>query len=362
MGEIKILNWNIGGAKFLEKTDRRYRPLMNKDLQAMVRLIKPDVVTLQEVVWYGKAPYQPAEKAECVLDQVRGYRPLFTKLINTDDHNAQGKWRKLYKAGWDEGTYFAQGNTILIREQVHCYPVFSLPSLEDAKRGIGASENGCMEVVQLECGLYFGDRDTEPRAAQVVHLVYTALGGNALTKPLDVFIVNLHFTTIMREREGVPGKDEEASRMRMRQLGIVLYDVVTRYNNWRKSHYEIREVGRTCDPDTRHAPIWVLAGDFNFTPESLEYETLIRRGFIDLMSKEARGDKQSRYRYTKARGRGLPPTLTVDYVFGGPKFEAIDAAYADENISDATSSVLSWREHKQSDHYPMKVSVPIDLK
>ena len=57
----------------------------------------------------------------------------------------------------------------------------------------------------MDSGLYFGDRNTEPRAALVSHFIYDSGPSTGDPKPLDIFVVNLHLTTLMMEREGVVG-------------------------------------------------------------------------------------------------------------------------------------------------------------
>jgi endonuclease/exonuclease/phosphatase family metal-dependent hydrolase len=164
---------------------------------------------------------------------------------------------------------------------------------------------------------------------------------------------------VVIEREGVPSIDEEASQTRMRQLDTMLNGIVSRYNTWRKEGYRWKKESKKATeskvirPRTtdRHTPIWIIAGDFNFTPESLEYLAMVRRGFIDMISNHTVG--------TKTSGLGETPTLTVDYVFAGPRFEAIDPKLAAES-ADA-NHVEVTDDTRVSDHFPIIVSVPIEL-
>jgi endonuclease/exonuclease/phosphatase family metal-dependent hydrolase len=183
-----------------------------------------------------------------------------------------------------------------------------------------------------------------------------------LLKPLDVFIVNLHLTTLVAEREGIPDIDEEASQTRLRQLDIVLNGIVSRYNRWRKDGYKIRgkapALRKGKDTDKRYPPIWVITGDFNFTPESVEYQTMVRRGFIDMMPKRAR-HQVPHHQPTKAPGIGNDPTITLDYLFAGPRFEAIDPSYNEDHIGN--NRVDTDEIVRVSDHYPLIVDLPIRL-
>ncbi len=187
-----------------------------------------------------------------------------------------------------------------------------------------------IEHVHLDSGLYFGNRNTEPRAALVVHLVYDP---NVETKqkkkdrrPLDIFIINLHLVTLMMERQGIPEIDSMASEMRKAQLDIIFNGIISRYNFWAEQEYPERDKHRKSkqyETFKRHKPVWILAGDFNFTEESDEFAYIKKKNFIDTIK-----IKESERGYgTKTSGPGNPPTLTLDYIFAGPKFVAFDPLY-----------------------------------
>jgi endonuclease/exonuclease/phosphatase family metal-dependent hydrolase len=317
------------------------------------------------------------ESRDAVLDPVPGYRCYPHLLLDTCRHSHQGQWNNVRKAGgWPHDAGFAQGNAILLKHDLPHFPLWSLPALHQDHASWLSSWGACMEVVSLESGLYAGDRDTEPRAALIVHVVLSRNGDVELPQPRDVFIINLHLTTLLLEREGIPAIDERASQIRLRQLECVLTDIVSRYNGWRAQRYRIRGEhvvvpGCPCDDchgvrkhhehaaaawletkgrretHRRAPPLWVIAGDFNFTPDSAEYAMLTRRGFVSLV-----------HGGTKARGLGKAPTMTVDYVFAGPRFEAIDPVQAEEyrvhrNHVDVDDEV------KVSDHCPLLADIPV---
>ncbi len=394
-GDIRILNWNIGGAKYLElpphpvpgeQSREEFRKNMNEALRLEIHRRDPQVLTIQEVVEYQAEGR--VEKRESVIDPPDDYYYFPHMLIDTLRHSHQGKWNKVRKVGgWPPEAFFAQGNAILVKKDLPHFPLWSLPDLNQdhlswisqlPRRSGDAPGHGCMEVVALESGLYFGERNTEPRAALVLHLVLSRIGDDELPKPLDVFVVNLHLTTLMLEREGVPAVDERASQIRLRQLDSVLTDVVSRYNEWRAQQYRIRgehivikgchcqecdlarrlegepgpaghNGGERRETHLRFSPIWIIAGDFNFTPESTEYATLVRRGFVSMVPGR-----------TKAKGLGKDPTLTVDYVFAGPRFEAIDPdraqKYYEKNQVDVD------RDTRVSDHFPQYAQIPVSLE
>ena len=365
-GKLKVLNWNIAGAKYLElksresktnpptqKTREVFRKRLNDVLRNLIERHEPDVITLQEVCSYE--PNGNEKHPQQVIDVPKGYVYFPHWLIDTQHHSATGKWDKVRETGeWPEKAFFAQGNAILIKKIIPYFRPFDLPQMDEPPNA--SLPRDPIEVVKLESGLYFGDRNTEPRAGMVAHLVLSELHDGKsfekLQRPIDIFIINLHLTTLMNEREGIPEIDSEATQIRLRQLDIVLNGIVSRYNKWRKENYKIR--GKQEIPklsDTRHKPIWIIGGDFNFTPESAEYHALIQRGFIDMIQDHKLG--------TKTSGLGKDPTLTVDYLFAGPRFEAIDPKAADEIVGNH----VEYSEHvKISDHYPLIINVPIVLE
>jgi exonuclease III len=380
-GSLKLLNWNIGGAKYLELKPKaskhrdegddfreNFREKLNEVLHDLIEHNKPSVITLQEVVQYSAD--RNTVTVQDVIDPPSGYHYFPYWLIDTDRHGHQGKWNKVRTNGeWPESAFFAQGNALLIAENISHFPIWSLPAVkQDHHRWLKNSEviqegldRRCVEIVALEDGLYFGDRNTEPRAALVSHFVLSevreGMRGHVseLKRPLDVFIIVLHLTTLMMEREGIPDIDEQAAHIRQHQIETVLNGIISRYNKWRREGFPIRgeklALRENVETRDRHSPIWVITGDFNFTPESIEYQTMIRRGFMDLIPLPHIG--------TKTSGLGEKPTLTVDYVFAGPRFEALDPAIVESGI---TGNHVQYDDLTQvSDHYPLIVDVPIGL-
>jgi endonuclease/exonuclease/phosphatase family metal-dependent hydrolase len=233
-------------------------------------------------------------------------------------------------------------------QQMKHFPVWRIPKADEKADGISHAED-----VILMSGLYFGDRNTEPRAALVAHFVVTHDLTNAevrFPKPLDVFVVNLHLTTLKHEREGIPAIDAEAAAIRVQQLETVLYGIVSRYNLWRSDLYRVD--GESPDAGTeqtdRYSPIWFLCGDFNLTPESLEYQFIQRANFVDVCPAKGHG--------SKASGRGKRAQLTVDYIFAGPEFVSLDPMILREAIKGGITPEYTV---KVSDHYPIFAVVPL---
>jgi endonuclease/exonuclease/phosphatase family metal-dependent hydrolase len=219
------------------------------------------------------------------------------------------------------------------------------PQCKDSHGGFRSG----IERVDLHPGLYFGDRNTEPRAAFVLHLVQSPDEGGVL----DIFIVNLHLTTLRGEREGIPDIDEKASEIRTNQLKVVIDNCVSQYNSWRGNEYKLREnlshLQEGLDTTERHNPVGVLAGDFNFTRESAEYVYLTRRNFVDLVTPEP----------TKAAGLGKDPTIALDYVFAGPRYYSVKPRPSEDDLR--RNRVLVDEELRVSDHYPIVATIPVVL-
>jgi len=343
---LKVLNWNVGGGKYLEmrgKKAKDFRAKLNRCLRALIREHKPDVVALQEVVRSGKS----AMECRAILDRVPSYRSYIFDMIDTTNHAASMKWQKGRAFGKGaQDPFFSQGLAIMFRDSFPHFPVWSLqrkPEPFDARHHF-------IENINLGSGLYFGDRNTEPRSALVAHFIQKGNNG----KPLDIFLVNTHLTTLRTEREGIPRVDSAASKERLSQLEVIFDKIISRYNTWRADGYLVR--GK-CRPKAREEqynrlpPVWIIAGDLNFTPESQEFRYVVGQNFIDVMPNRGTG--------TKAKGPGRKPTLTVDYIFAGPQYVSLDplitrAAIAGNPLPIETVDV--------SDHYPLLATIPMEFE
>ena len=374
MTTLKILNWNVGGAKFLElksQKPRPYSPGMSFECreeyrfalnEALKRVLqsqgKPLVVCLQEIVQYEESGKSDPQVRKQIFDSMDGYTYYPLPLIDTEQFGARAKWLKVMQnGGWgtDPAPFFSQGNGFLVRNDCQYFPMWCLPKRDvrndkhpSCLNAHGGLRSG-IERVDLHPGLYFGDRNTEPRAAFVLHIVLWPEDGSVL----DVFIVNLHLTTLKGEREGIPDIDEKASEIRLNQLKLVLDNCVSPYNGWRGNDYILRDnlshLQDDWDIKKRYNPVWVLAGDFNFTRESAEYQYLTRRNFVDIVTPEP----------TKAAGLGKEPTIALDYVFAGPRYYSVNPRPSEEDLR--RNRVQVYEELRVSDHYPIVATIPVVL-
>src|SRR2546430_813888 len=104
-GDIKVLNWNIGGAKYLElrseedpkrkptdETREDFRRSVNEALRLEIQRRHPQVLTLQEVVEY-QAEGRVKDR-QSIIDPPPDYHYFPYMLIDTLRHSHQGKWNK----------------------------------------------------------------------------------------------------------------------------------------------------------------------------------------------------------------------------------------------------------------------------
>jgi endonuclease/exonuclease/phosphatase family metal-dependent hydrolase len=119
----------------------------------------------------------------------------------------------------------------------------------------------------------------------------------------------------------------------------VINGIVSRYNEW--------AAGRNVAG--RAPPIWILAGDFNSTPESAEIRHLKDMNFIDLNPNKGSG--------TKSKGMPIEAaTITLDYIFAGPAYFALDPYIVNQEIQGNPAPLDSFRV---SDHLPVLADIPI---
>jgi len=348
-----LLDWNIGGGKYLETRSSNRETIrrdINVALKSLIEKCKyPQIITLQEIVAYRDPGKKKDELVELIdINLINGerknlYRYFPFILIDSETHSAKSKWKQIIKSGkWDPRTYFAQGSAFLIHEDLYekHFPICDLTADCSIRQ-----EEYLIEPVSLNSGLYLGDRDTEPRCALVTHFIYNPMGN---PKPLDIFVVNIHLTTIMKEREEIPDVDLKATEIRMDQIEKLFCGIISSYNEWKEKGFP--ECGKkrnfgSSETDKRHQSLWILAGDFNFTPASLEYETIQKKDFMDVVPLKGLG--------TKSRGLGNKAAITVDYVFAGPKSIYLDP----EGIS--TNKVHD--DINVSDHCPVYAKIPLKI-
>jgi endonuclease/exonuclease/phosphatase family metal-dependent hydrolase len=390
---FKILNWNIAGAKYLEgldtwkenhpnkKVKEKFREEtkqnLNNALKTLIDAKDPDVVTLQEAVQWDEDSKRflndPTQVKEIIdREQFPDYDYYFFPLIETCRLSAKDKWDKVkVKGGWNNNPYFGQGNGFLIKKQLKLYPVLDLYEPDSIITNDITEKRDFIEQINFESGLYMGNRDTERRSALIAHFILDSgekqekvpneNSNPGRPKPIDIFVVNTHLTTLTREREGIPKIDVEATEFyRIIQLKMIFQGIISRYNEWRRLGYPNRgEIRKFAENETkttaRFEPIWIVAGDFNFMPDSNEYQYVQTMNFIDIIPGKGAG--------SKAPGFGKPATITLDYIFAGPKYISLDPVFTKLDIrSNFVYDVHEMQIQDVSDHYPMFASIPIRIK
>lgn len=340
---LRLMTWNMGGVPFLklppEERDAR-KDACRQVFERLTAEYKPDVIVLQEVVLYSEDGDQGNAKDRIVPPENYFYQAHMA--IDTVRQNHPDKWDPIRstKAGrWPEKAYLGQGNGFLWRKDMpHC-------SIWDYRRKtVNTNARLEAEAVRVDTGIFTGNRDTEPRLAVVAHFIHPETRR-------DIFIVNVHMTTLKGEREGFPERDDRGSKIRRQQVNIVLNGIVSRYNEWRDKNQR---------PATDQRPIWILAGDFNATEDSEEIAKIKRMNFMDLC-------QDVRSRGTKRSKNGEPGGITVDYIFAGPQYYSFDPFVVENRLKEFTfmdappprGPIYGDHIDAVSDHYPVFAWFPM---
>jgi len=322
---MTIASWNMNGISFLKadpEKRRRLKASITRQLKTeCIHKYRPDFLAVQEIV-----RYEENGALQELVDPPEGYCYQSSIAIDTASQNHPVKWQPIREAGkWASGAYLGQGNGLLWRKDIPHGSIWDWTG-EKARCGEGLRQ----EAIRIDTGLFIGNRDTEPRLAVVSHFIW---------ENHHVFIVNLHLTTLVKEREGFPERDCLGAEIRGRQLDIVLNGIVSRYNRW----HEDQGAGKNED-----RPIWFLVGDFNATEDSLEIEKMKRLNFLDLCLEKGAGSKRGK--------NGRNAVLTLDYIFAGPAYYAFDP-HSVKRLLAKTSQPPLYKVNV-SDHYPIVARFP----
>ena len=379
--DLVLISWNIGGARWLELADNHsgdsiyasreeLKRELNVELNELIRKYNPDVVTLQEVVDYSFDGKQ--QNRDSLINAPPHYKYLSAMIVDSIQHPHLDKWRNVREKGrWPNAAAFCQGNAFLVREDLHVVPVTSLSRVGVTFKDWlefflpGADEKiynqSLLSNVYLESGLYFGDRDTEPRSCSVLHLVLPNViqSTSRIKRPLDVFVLNIHLTKLVAESLGPEESKRKAAKqgtlVRSKQFERILSDIVLRREKWQKDGFPVR--GRvtvpnqfeTCD---RYAPLWIALGDFNFAPTSKEYKQITDKYFIDINPEENIPTKMSKIDSCF--------TEIVDYVFLRPSFQSGKDLGLGYRV--AGQAFPCTNANMVSDHYPILARIKIEIK
>jgi len=336
------MSWNMAGAKMLGMLDpaphavtsryvAAYRDVWENGIKHFLRIPPgqtnyPDIILLQECIGFidtrpdhhrsGRWP-----NGEDILKQIySGYTCFFFPALSSHGNPHPGKWQR-YKEGninnfLPDFIEAQQGYGVCVRED---RALRKLWVTEENQETIpqGADEPGgeyhlCFEAINTTTGLYLGNRDTEPR---LVIMGRMKIGSPGVDERYLNFL-NIHLTTLKGERVGNIRLNRMASESRMRQLDLILDNVISAYQE-ATAHRVPRVSGQ------RQEDVWVVGGDFNAASDAEEIALIKRMGFIDGNPDKAIVDARVGSPYHNQIGTkwslgnpGLPPTV-LDYIFCG---------------------------------------------
>ncbi|MGH9877703.1 MAG: hypothetical protein ACRD5H_08700, partial [Nitrososphaerales archaeon] len=191
--------------------------------------------------------------------------------------------------------------------------------------------NVCFEAIPTTTGLYLGSRDTEPR---LVVLGRLKLSDKAARKRYMNFL-NIHLTTLKGEREGNIRRDRLGSKKRLQQLNLILDDILSAYQETTAHRVPRNSISQEED-------IWIMAGDFNATPNAEELELVGRVGFVDGNSDkklwDATGQFHNRIGTKWSSSKSAAPPIVVDYIMCGLQ----DTAFPMDGV-DTSNSLRPYR-------------------
>jgi endonuclease/exonuclease/phosphatase family metal-dependent hydrolase len=193
--EFRLMTYNIGGGR------KDFGSMLGAVIE-VVREVSPDVLVVQEAT-----DFQDGDGVwHSLLDEIAmaggvGKHIHFGPTLSMRKHMHVGKALFVH-AIFNDWLDWRQGNAILSRWE---FVSFGDPSRSGVPRNVPI----------YQTPLYEGNRDTEPRYMLMARINRA---------PIFPFVVGVHFTTLVaeREREGgprsLPGRAEEAQVLRLRQV------------------------------------------------------------------------------------------------------------------------------------------------
>ncbi len=293
--EIKIMSWNMAGAKLLGKLDSPPNNVASSYIKAYGNVWEhsvkpylsvppndpdyPDIILLQECIGFRDTQRKSSgrwQSGEHILQEVfRGYRCFFFPALSSFTNPHPRKWQK-YREGSGIKEYLPddieaqQGYGICIRDDQRLRKIWVTDNSwenADVPRG---DYHLCFEEINTTTGLFLGDRDTEPRLVIMGRMKVGVQGvdGRYLN------FINVHLTTLKGERVGNIRLNRKGSSLRQQQLDLILENVISAYSE--EDAYRIPRIS-----SARKEDIWIVGGDFNALLDSEELISVKRMGFVD---------------------------------------------------------------------------------
>jgi endonuclease/exonuclease/phosphatase family metal-dependent hydrolase len=344
------MSWNMAGAKMLENLDPPPGPAAGGYITAFRDVWDggigpwlatpqgngPDIILLQECIGFedlSPAPSGRWQSGKMILGEIfPGYECFFFPSVTSHKNPHPGKWKRYESGGEVDACIPAyvdaqQGYGICIREGQGSRKLW-IPYRDPHNVSPDADLPGtdcysCFESIGFTSGLYLGSRDTEPRA---VLMGRTRLESEGETRYLNY--LNVHLNTLTGEREGSIRLNRMASASRLRQIDLILDNVVSAYQEARQYKMPVTVTGGRED-------IWIIGGDFNATYAAEEIEHIRHMGFVDAVPDKRIYDADPDSPYHNQAGTKWSirstdiPAVVLDHIFCGLEYSTFPAGGID---------------------------------
>ena len=336
--DISIMSWNMAGAKLFEQLDAapgpaagRYTAAFGKaweesigDWLSSPDQDQPDIILLQECIGFEDSSDTSSvrwQTGSVILSDIfSGYVCFFFAAVTSHNNPHPGKWNRFVEGGSVTNCVPAhidiqQGYGICIRKGISSRKLW-VPWINAKNMSADAdiAEEGChscFEPISITTGLYLGQRDTEPRLVIMGRAKLEHEGKNRYLNYL-----NIHLNTLSGEREGNIRLNRHAGASRLKQIELILDNIVSAYQQ--TTRYRV-----TAGEDQSERDIWVIGGDFNTTPDSAEINLIRQSGFIDAIMDKRIEDANPESVFHNRIGSKWSlmdentPAINVDYIFCG---------------------------------------------
>jgi len=336
--EVRIMSWNMAGAKLFEQLDPAPGPAAERYVSAFRRVWDnsigpwlaipdddaPDIILLQECIGFEDMSSSPSgrwQSGSAILGEIfSGYECFFFPAVSSHKHPHPGKWNRYAEGGTvvnfvPPHVDLQQGYGICVRAGVSSRKLWvPWPDPNDAPVDADRADAecvSCFEPISITSGLYLGNRDTEPR---MVILGRARLKSDGESRYLNY--LNIHLSTLSGEREGNLRLNRSADASRTQQVELILDNIVSAYQESRS--YRMPQSMQQNERD-----IWVIGGDFNTTPDSAEIAMICRSGFVDTIPDKSIEDANPASTFQDSIGskwslaNSESPPIVLDYIFCG---------------------------------------------
>jgi Endonuclease/Exonuclease/phosphatase family len=336
--EVRIMSWNMAGAKLFEQLDPEPGPAAESYTAAFRKVWEksigpwlatpdhdePDIILLQECIGFEDHSASPSGRWQngiAILEEIfSGYECFFFPAVTSHNNPHPGKWNRYAEGGAVVNFVPAhvdiqQGYGICVREGVSSRKLWvPWPDPKDVPSDADRADPDCVscfEPISITTGLYLGNRDTEPR---IVIMGRAKLESGGESRYLNY--LNIHLNTLSGEREGNVRLNRSADASRTQQIELILDNVISAYQE--ATRYRMPEGMKHGERD-----IWIVGGDFNTTPDSAEIAMIRRAGFVDTIPDKSIQDAnpvstfQNRIGSKWSLGDTGNPPIVLDYIFCG---------------------------------------------